>query len=126
MKEEYAKLPKLIVMLGPTASGKTTWGLRLAKKFNGEIISADSRQIYKKMDIGTAKVMGEWRRNGLRRTYFVGDVPHHLIDFLDPGKAFSVAEFRDRAIKYAKMAHRAGRAPLVVGGTGLYISALID
>ncbi|OGH73818.1 MAG: tRNA (adenosine(37)-N6)-dimethylallyltransferase MiaA [Candidatus Magasanikbacteria bacterium RIFCSPHIGHO2_02_FULL_51_14] len=126
MRAEHQDLPKLIVLLGPTACGKTDWGLRLAKKINGEIISADSRQIYKKMDIGTAKVMGEWRRNGLRRTYFVGDVPHHLIDFLDPGKAFSVAEFRDRAIKYAKMAVHTGRVPMVVGGTGLYISALVD
>lgn len=119
-------LPKLVVLLGSTASGKTNWSLRLAKEFNGEIISADSRQVYKKMDIGTAKVKGEWRYNGLRKTYFVDDVPHHLIDFLNPGKIFTVAEFRDKALKYTKLAYRAGRVPMIVGGTGLYISAVVD
>jgi len=126
MRKETSKLPKLIVVLGPTASGKTTWGLKLAKKFNGEIISADSRQIYKKMNIGTAKVEGEWRRNGLRKTYYVEDIPHHLIDFLDPGKSFAVAEFRDKAIKYAKLANKEGRVPMIVGGTGLYIHSVVD
>lgn len=119
-------LPKLVVLLGPTAAGKTEWSLKLAKEFNGDIISADSRQIYKKMDIGTAKAIGEWKRNGLRKTYYVEDVPHHLIDFLDPGKTFSVAEFRDRALKYCKLANQEGRLPMIVGGTGLYISAIID
>ncbi len=125
-KSEETKLPKLIVLLGPTASGKTGWSLRLAKKINGEIISADSRQIYKKMDIGTAKAGGEWKRNGLRRTYFVEDIPHHLIDFLNPGKTFSVAEFRDKAIKYAKLSYKNKRVPMLVGGTGLYISSVVD
>ncbi|KKW42896.1 MAG: tRNA dimethylallyltransferase [Candidatus Magasanikbacteria bacterium GW2011_GWA2_56_11] len=120
------RLPKLIVILGPTTAGKTALALELAGKINGEIISADSRQIYKKMDIGTAKVKGEWRRNGLRRTYFVEDVPHHLVDFLDPGKTFTVAEFRDKAIKYTKLAYKEQRVPMIVGGTGLYISSVID
>lgn len=119
-------LPKLIVILGPTTAGKTAVALELARKINGEIISADSRQIYKKMDIGTAKAHGEWRRNGLRRTYFVEDIPHHLIDFLDPGKTFTVAEFRDKAIKYVKLAYKEGRIPMLVGGTGLYISSVVD
>ena len=126
MRPESKELQKLIVILGPTAAGKTGWSLRLAEKINGEIIGADSRQIYKKMDIGTAKPEGEWRRNGLRRSYMVGDIPHHMIDIIDPGKTFSVAEFRDKAIKYAKLAHRMGRIPMLVGGTGLYISALVD
>jgi len=124
------KLPKLIVILGPTASGKTGTSLKLAKKYNGEIISADSRQIYKKMDIATAKVKGEWQWgfnwNGPRKTYHVEDIPHHLIDIIDPGKQFTAADFRDKSIKYAKMAERSGRIPMVVGGTGLYISALVD
>ena len=126
MRKETKKLPKLIVILGPTASGKTTWSLELAKKFNGEIISVDSRQIFKKMDIGTAKAKGEWRRNGLRRTFYIENIPHHLMDFLDPGKQFTVAEFRDKAIKYAKMAQAADRLPMLVGGTGLYISSVVD
>ncbi len=119
-------LPKLIVICGPTASGKTQWGVDLAKRFNGTVISADSRQIYKKMAIGTAQPEGEWRRNGLRKSFFVQDVPHHLIGFLDPGKTFSAAEFRDRALKYTKLIRQAGKVPMVVGGTGLYVSALVD
>lgn len=126
MKKEEKQLQKLVVILGPTASGKTTWGLRAAKAFDGEIISADSRQIYKMMDIGTAKAAGEWKRVGLRKSYVVDGVIHHLIDFLNPGKTFTVAEFRDKAIKYAKLAHKNKRIPFLVGGTGLYISAVVD
>lgn len=124
------KLPKVIAFVGPTAAGKTDWALRLAKKVDGEIISADSRQVYKKMDIGTAKTRGdwEWRANwqGLRRSYFVDGIPHHLIDILDPGKRFTAAEFRDRAIKYIKLAYKNERQPILAGGTGLYISAVVD
>lgn len=126
MRKETKKLPKLIVILGPTTCGKTSWSLRLAEKINGEIISADSRQVYKYMTIGTAKEPGEWKRNGLRRSYFIGNIIHHMIDFLNPGKTFTVAEFRDRAIKYAKLAHQHSRVPMIVGGTGLYISSVID
>lgn len=126
MRHELKQLPKVVVLLGPTASGKTCLSLELAKKFNGEIISADSRQIYKKMNIGTAKPNGEWRRNGLRKTFYVDDVAHHLVDFLDPGKIFTVAEFRDKAIKYCKMVSKNGKIPIIVGGTGLYIQALVD
>ncbi len=121
-----APLPKIVVIVGPTASGKTSWSLQLAQKFRGEIISADSRQIYQKMTIGTAKVHGEWKWNGLRRTYMVGDVPHHLIDFLDPGKLFTVADFRDKAGKYIKLAASNGNVPIIVGGTGLYVDALVE
>ncbi len=126
MINEIEKKPKLIVLLGPTACGKTSWSLRLAKKISGEIISADSRQVYKKMDIGTAKEPGEWRRAGLRRTFFIQDIPHHLIDFLDPGKRFTAAQFRDKALKYIKLSFKNGRQPMIVGGTGLYISAIVD
>lgn len=120
------KLPKLIVVLGPTAGGKTSWSLKLAQKFDGRVISADSRQIYKKMDIGTAKAKGEWRRNGLKQAYYVEGVPHYLIDFLDPGKHFSVAEFKDKTIKHIRAVHRAKKIPILVGGTGLYISSVVD
>ncbi len=120
------KLPKVIVIVGATASGKTSVSLRLAKEFRGEITSADSRQIYKYMDIGTAKEPGEWRRNGLRKTFFVEDIPHHMIDFLDPGKTFTAAQFRDKALKYVKLAEKHGNTPMIVGGTGLYVSAIVD
>ena len=128
--EKKNGLPKVIVILGPTACGKTSWSLKISKKINGEIISADSRQVFKKMDIGTAKEPGDWRWhvswNGLRRSYYIEDVPHHLIDFLDPGKSFNAAEFRDKAVKYVKMTYKHGRVPVVAGGTGLYISTLVD
>jgi tRNA dimethylallyltransferase len=126
METEKQPLPKVVVVVGPTACGKTNWSLRLAQKHGGEIISADSRQIFRKMNIGTAKEPGEWRRNGLRRTYYIQDVPHHLIDFLDPGKRFSMAEFRDKAVKYVKLAHQNKRLPIVAGGTGLYVAGLVD
>lgn len=125
-REENIKLPKLVVILGPTASGKTSWSLKMAQNFPIEIISADSRQIFKYMDIGTAKEKGEWKKNGLRKTFFVENVPHHNIDFLNPGKRFTVAEFRDRSIKYIKLAHQNNRIPFLVGGTGLYISSVVD
>lgn len=126
MRTGNSKLQKLVVILGPTASGKTSWSLQLAKKFNGEIVSADSRQVFKKMDIGTAKVPGEWKWNGLYRTYVVEDIPHHLIDFLDPGKSFTLTQFRDRAVKHIKLAHKHKKLPMLVGGTGLYIQSLVD
>lgn len=119
-------LPKLVVLLGPTASGKTGWGIEIAKKFDADIISADSRQIYQRMNIGTAKPAGEWRWDGFGRSFFVQGVRHRLVDFLNPGKTFSAAEFRDQALKYTKIAQKDGRLPLVVGGTGLYISTLVD
>lgn len=126
MSDSLSQLPKLVVLLGPTASGKTEWGVRLAKRFNGEIISADSRQVYTKMHIGTAKPKGVWQKQGIARRYMVDGIPHHLVDFLDPGKMFTVAEFRDAAIKHIKKSDRAGRVPILVGGTGQYISSVVD
>jgi tRNA dimethylallyltransferase len=120
------KLPKLIVILGPTASGKTGWSLALAKEFGGEIISADSRQLYKKMDIGSAKPVGNWQWRGLRRVFMIEGIPHYLVDCLDPGKSFSAAEWRDSALKYAKVVERNDSVPFLVGGTGQYLSALVD
>jgi len=126
MREETAKLPKLIALVGPTAAGKTDWSLRLAKKYHGEITNADSRQIYRGMDVGTAKVPGEWKRVGLRRSYVADGIIHHLIDFLNPGRTFTVAEFRDKAIKYIKLAYKNKRIPFLVGGTGLYVASVVD
>lgn len=125
-KQEEKVLPKLVVILGPTASGKTRWSIDLAKKYRGEIISADSRQIYKKMNIGTAKEPGEWRWNGIKKVFFVEDVPHFLLDFLDPGKRFAVAEFRELALKHINSIYKRGNLPIVAGGTGLYIKSLTD
>ena len=119
-------LPKIIVLLGPTASGKTAWGLQLAKKFHGEIISADSRQVYRKMDIGTAKPEGRWQGTGKEQAYYVDGVRHHLVDFLDPGKIFTAAEWREAAITAITSIYERKNTPIIVGGTGLYISTLVD
>ena len=108
------KKPKLIVILGPTASGKSEMALSLAKKFKGEIISADSRQIYKEMDIGTAKLKNNQK------------VVHYLIDIKKPNQEFNVALFKKSAIKIIKDIQKRGKMPFLVGGTGLYIKAIVD
>jgi len=108
------KKPKLIIILGPTASGKSEMALSLAKKFKGEIISADSRQIYKEMDIGTAKL-----RNNQK-------VVNYLIDIKKPNQEFNVALFKKSAIKIIKDIQKRGKTPFLVGGTGLYIKAIVD
>lgn len=105
----------VLIICGATASGKTALSVYLAKKFNGEIISADSMQIYKGMDVGTAKV-----------TQLEADgVAHHLIDIIEPIENFSVAEYKDLALKAIKEIRSKGKLPIIVGGTGLYVNALI-
>jgi tRNA dimethylallyltransferase len=108
-------MKELFVLTGPTAVGKTDISIKLAKKLNGEIISADSMQIYKYMDIGSAKVSKEEMNN----------IPHHLIDFLEPDKEFSVAEFKEKANNSIKNIYSRDKLPMVVGGTGFYINSLI-
>lgn len=110
------KKPLIPVIVGPTASGKTSLSIELAKKLNGEIVSADSMQIYKKMDIATAKPTAEEMQN----------IPHHLIDFLEPGEEFSVALYKKRAIDAIEDILNRGKLPIVVGGTGLYVDTLIN
>jgi tRNA dimethylallyltransferase len=104
----------LIVILGPTASGKTKLAIDLAKKFSGEIISADSRTIYEGLDIGTAKPTSEERK----------EVPHFLLDIIKPNTKFSVAEFQRLAFKIIDDIHQKNKIPFLVGGTGLYIDAV--
>ena len=113
-RNESEKKP-LIVLTGPTAVGKTNLSIRLAKKIGGEIISADSMQIYKKMNIGTAKISPEERAG----------VPHYLVDELDPGEEFNVVAFQQMAKKAMKQIYENGHIPIVVGGTGFYIQALL-
>ena len=115
ISKEQGKIP-LLVIAGPTASGKTKLSIDLAKQLNGEIVSADSMQIYKKMTIGTAKPTPEE----------MDGIPHHLIDFVEPGESFSVAEYVELARKEIAEIHARGKLPIVVGGTGLYITSLID
>jgi tRNA dimethylallyltransferase len=111
-----AQHPPLVVIVGPTGVGKTALSLELAETLRGEVVSADSRQVYRGMDIGTAKPTPEERAR----------VPHHLIDILDPDQRFSLAEYQDRA--YAAIADitRRGRLPLLVGGTGQYVRAVVE
>lgn len=105
----------LLVIVGPTAVGKTNLSLLLAKEFNGEIISGDSMQIYRGMDIGTAKATLEEQQQ----------VPHHLIDIKEPNESFSVAEFQQRALDAIQDIQRKGRLPILVGGTGLYVKSVL-
>lgn len=105
----------LIIVTGPTAAGKTALSVKLAKRIGGEIISADSMQVYRHMDIGSAKITKEE----------MDGVPHHLIDVLEPWESFDVAAFQQMAKEAAKQIRSRGRIPIVAGGTGFYIQALL-
>lgn len=105
---------KLIVIVGPTASGKTELSIKLAKKYNGEIVSADSRQIYREMDIGTAKPLD------------LQGIPHHLLNIKNPNQPYTVAEYKIDAIKAIKDIQKRGKLPIMIGGTGLYIKAVVE
>ena len=107
--------PKVIVICGPTASGKTALSIELAKKINGEIISCDSMQIYKDMNIGTAKITREETQG----------IKHYLIDFVEPDKRYSVADFKKDAESAIEEILSKEKIPIVVGGTGLYVDSLI-
>ena len=139
------ELPKIIVLLGPTASGKTDLGIILAKKFNGEIISSDSRQVYKEMNIGTGKPKGVWqngRRQGIlrsaqddggvrddnsgERAYTVEGVPHYLMDIIEPDEDFTLSDFKKMAEEKIWDILKRGKMPIIVGGTGLYVWSIVD
>jgi len=107
---------KLITIVGPTASGKSELAIKLAKKFNGEIVSADSRQVYKGMNIGTAKPTKKEMKG----------VPHYLLDVASPKRRFTVAQYRKLAIIAINKIQKKGEIPFLVGGTGFYIQAVVD
>ena len=137
-------LPKVIVIVGPTASGKSTLGIKLAQKYNGEIISADSRQIYREMNVGTAKPIRDHAntkrinanksrignvglaRNSHTLAFYLHGVPHHLLDIKNPNEEYSVAEYKKEAIDRIFEIIRRKKLPIIVGGTGLYIKAVAD
>ena len=107
--------PNILVICGPTASGKTALSVALARRFGGEVVSADSMQVYRGMDIGTAKPTAEEMQG----------VPHHMLDVADPGENYSVARYVADAVPIVDDILRRGRLPVVAGGTGLYIDNLI-
>lgn len=109
-------VPKILVITGPTASGKTALAVELALRFGGEVVSADSMQIYRRMDIGTAKPTREEMRG----------VPHHMLDVADPAEDFSVARYVDLAAACVDDILARGRLPIVAGGTGLYVDSLLS
>lgn len=113
----WPDLPRpLVVIIGPTAVGKTELSIRLAERLNGEIVSSDSRLFYRGMDIGTAKPTLEERAR----------VPHHLIDVSDPDQSWSLSMFQQAAHQVIQEIHQRGRLPLLVGGTGQYVKAVIE
>ena len=107
---------KILVITGPTATGKSDLAVKLAKIFDGEVISADSRQVYKGLDIGTGKITTEEMQS----------IPHHLLDIVDANKRFTVVDWKSAAIKAIEEVSARGKLPIVCGGTGYYISALVD
>ena len=108
-------MEKVIVVIGPTSVGKTKMGVALAKKFNGEVISGDSMQIYKQMDIGTAKVTEEEKEG----------IIHHCVDILNSDETYSVHDFQQTVRKKITEITQRGHVPIIVGGTGLYVDSLI-
>ncbi len=116
MKNRDSKLPKILVIVGPTASGKSDLAVLLAKELNGEVVSADSRQVYRGMDIGSGKITKTEMRN----------VPHYLLDVASPKRVFSVAQYKQQAEKAIKDILNRGKLPIICGGTGFYIQALVD
>lgn len=110
------KLPRIIVILGPTGSGKSSLAVKLAKQFSGAIISADSRQIYKGMDIGTAKITQKEMQG----------VPHYMLDIVRPDQEFTLADYQKKVFSIIDDLHKKKTLPFLVGGTGLYIQAIVD
>jgi tRNA dimethylallyltransferase len=121
---------KILVVVGPTSSGKSELAVRLAGRFNGEIISCDSRQIYKGMDIGTGKIQGKWLVDNQRgragcQHYVYKKIVHHLIDFVNPKKQYSAALFQDEAKKIIADVLKRGKLPILCGGTAHWIDAVV-
>lgn len=108
--------PKIIVILGPTASGKSDLAVSLAQKYDGEILSADSRQVYTGLDIGTGKITKKEMQG----------IPHHMLDVISPKKTFTVQEFKDISEKIIEDILKRHKVPIICGGTGFYIQAIVD
>lgn len=134
---------KLLVIVGPTASGKSELAVKLAKRFNGEIISCDSRQIYKGMDLGTGKVTGKWKilpfsrhlersapevegsLKSKKKIFTYKSIPHHCIDFVSPKQQYSVAKFKELANKAIFDIQKRGKLPILCGGTAHWVDSVV-
>jgi tRNA dimethylallyltransferase len=116
MRKNNLIKPKVYVIVGPTASGKTAYSIKLAQKVNGEIISADSRQVYKGLNIGSGKVTKKE----------MAGIPHYLLDVADPKKVFTVSDYQKLAKQKIDEIIKRGKTPIIVGGTGFYIQAIVD
>jgi tRNA dimethylallyltransferase len=116
MPGRMSELARLVVILGPTASGKSALGIDLAERLGGEILVCDSTQVYRHFDIGTGKVPAAEQRG----------IPHHLVDLVEPGEVFTAGEFRRRAIDVLDDLRRRGKLPIITAGTGLYLRALLE
>lgn len=116
VKKIHMKRPKILVILGPTASGKSDLAVKLAQKFDGEIVSADSRQVYKGLDIGSGKIGARNMRG----------IPHHMLDIISPKKTLTVEEFKLAAIRAIDDILLRGKLPIICGGSGFYIQAIVD
>jgi len=114
-------MQRIIVIVGPTASGKSELAVQIAKKFNGEIISADSRQVYHGLDIGTAKVPGAWKNS----VFLYKKIPHHCIDFVSPRRQYSAAQFQHCAQNAIADMTARGKLPIITGGTAFWIDAVV-
>jgi tRNA dimethylallyltransferase len=116
MNGRIGGLARLVVILGPTASGKSALGISLAERLDGEILVCDSTQVYRHFDIGTGKVSPAEQRG----------IPHHLVDLVDPEEVFSAGEYRRRALEVLDDVRRRGKLPIITAGTGLYLRALLE
>lgn len=117
---------KIIVILGPNASGKSEFAVKIAKKIGGEIISADSRQVYKGLNIGSGKVEGRWEEIKQKKYFVYKNIIHHCIDFVSLKKIFSAGDFKKYAKKAVNDILSRGKIPIICGGTGFYIDALLE
>jgi tRNA dimethylallyltransferase len=126
MAEKKQQKGKVLVILGPNASGKSSTAIALARKFNGEVISADSRQVYRGMDIGSGKVEGKMQTIDRKPAFVSEGIPHYMIDVVDPKTEYSVAKFKREVYKLIPWIIERGKLPIICGGTMFWVSTVVD